>query len=408
MSWRERADEALLVGMPARGRVLIEVLLLAALVLGGHAEASAPWLGVSVVALELAIAIGLLRPWSGAHRTVGRRVLVTVVAIVTVLAPVLVDSPAGPSRRLGVELVPADAGGSRGYAEVKSVTPGAPAAGTLRPGDRIRAVGGAPLIEADPPAELARRIQSDSLPEDTVLTVERDGATVAVPVHVPRSGALARRLGAANSMAKDHVIVATALRDLVLIAFLFALVRVDGQPLTALGIAREGARRELAAAVPALGGVFAVQVAAAIPIALIGTLIHVGEREATTRIDTLSHLSAQMNGPEFLLALVVAAAFEEVAFRAFLTPRVRWLGGSWVLSTVVVSALFGLGHGYEGTIAMLQTAILGVYFTAVLLVRRRLLAGAISHAAFNALMFVLVRVVARSGAIDALKSLAPH
>jgi membrane protease YdiL (CAAX protease family) len=63
---------------------------------------------------------------------------------------------------------------------------------------------------------------------------------------------------------------------------------------------------------------------------------------------------------------------------------------------------------YEGTLAVAQTAILGLYFTAAFLARRRLLAVVVAHATFNAVMFVFVRAILASGAIDRLKALAPH
>jgi membrane protease YdiL (CAAX protease family) len=97
------------------------------------------------------------------------------------------------------------------------------------------------------------------------------------------------------------------------------------------------------------------------------------------------------------VAVVVAAAFEEVAFRGFLTPRMRTLTGSWPLAIAVVSVVFGLGHFYEGTLAVVQTAFLGVYFSVLFLARRRLLGPTFAHAGFNAVVLILIRVVAETG-----------
>ena len=43
-----------------------------------------------------------------------------------------------------------------------------------------------------------------------------------------------------------------------------------------------------------------------------------------------------------------------------------------VAAALAVSVFFGLGHVYEGGLAVFQTALLGLYFTAVFLARRRL------------------------------------
>jgi membrane protease YdiL (CAAX protease family) len=301
--WSTRADQALLVALPDARRAMVEIVFVAALVLGGHASGIAFWVRALMVAALALVAVGLVAPWSPRWSGFGQRVFALLVALAAVFV-------------------------------------------SLGPGDAL--------------------------------------------------------------LAKDHVIVATALRDLVLIVFLLTLARVDGQPLAALGIAREGAVRELRAALPVTLGVFAVQVTAAVPIALLASLFHSGEHEATERIDTLGRLSGQSSLPAFLAALVVAATFEEVCFRAFLTPRVRALTGSWSFAAVIVSLLFGLGHMYEGTLAVAQTAILGLYFTAAFLARRRLLAVVVAHATFNAVMFVFVRAILASGAIDRLKALAPH
>jgi membrane protease YdiL (CAAX protease family) len=417
LTWQARADEALLIGVPGRTRIVVEIVLVVALVLGGHVEAVSPSLGVTVLVLELVLALGLLRPWSASHRSAGAKLLALVVALATVGVPVLVQGPGGTTRRLGVELMASSAlakgpkaEGAAGpvYAEVKAVSSGTPAEGKLLPGDRIEAIGGEPLVGDDPTANLSLHVQSDALPDDTSVTVRRDGVVREVAVHIPRVGVLAKRLGLVSNVARDHVIAATALRDFVFIVFLLLLARLDGQPLSALGIAQAGATTELAVAIPAIGGVFVVQVVAAIPIAILSSLGSFGTHEATERLDTLSRLSGQTSMPEIVVSLVVAAAFEEVAFRAFLTPRVRRLSGSWVVAALLVSGLFGLGHVYEGTIAIAQTAILGLYFTAVFLMRRRLLAVVASHASFNAIMFVFVRLIVASGAVEKLKALAPH
>jgi membrane protease YdiL (CAAX protease family) len=412
--WLERADAALLVDMPRRGRVIVEIAFLVVLVLGAHANVQSVPVTVAVLLTEAAVAVFLLRPWVGQGRGLGERGLALLIALLAVAAPALAEGPGsvGAQRRLGVELVTSDSpsattDGSSGIAEVKAVIPGTPAEGLLRPGDRIVAVNGAALARDLPNADLTRRIQSNALPEDTTVSVLRDGAVTLVPVHVPRASPAARPFGALSALAADHLVVATAVRDAVLIVFLLLLVRVDGQRLSALGAAGGNLRREIGPALAATAGVFGVQIAAAIPIALLGALAGLANREASHRVETLGRLAGQGSAPEFLVALVVAASFEEIAFRAFLTPRLRTLTGSWISAAIVVSLVFGAGHFYEGTMAVFQTAVLGLYFTAIYVWRKNLLAVIVSHATFNAIMFVLVGVLSHSHAVESLKTLGP-
>lgn len=417
--WQVRADAELLVGMPGPRRILVEMGLLLALVLGGNLGIRSVPLDVGLLVLEAVVAVVLLRPWSAAYRTTGLRVVAASVALLAVLAPVLAEGPGrvGAARRLGVELVPSsdDVGApateppdASGSTAVSRVAAGTPADGVLRVGDRIEGIGGQRLTKDDPAADLTRRVQGDDLPEDTTVTVLRDGVVREVAVHLPRAASLARRLGVVSTLAKDHVVVATAVRDAVFIAFLLLLVRVDGQKLSSLGVVRAGALDELKWSFGATAGVFLVQIAGAIPLAAVGALAGLAQHEASQRMETLGRLTGQGTVPEFLVALVVAASFEEIAFRAFLTPRLRAISGSWVVSAVAVSVLFGLGHVYEGWLAILQTALLGLYFTAIFLARRRLLGVVVAHATFNAVMFFVVRLVGHTGALDHLKGLGTH
>jgi len=140
---------------------------------------------------------------------------------------------------------------------------------------------------------------------------------------------------------------------------------------------------------------------------VVGVLTGSIEREASRRTEALGTIANQGSVAEFVAGVLVAAAFEEVAFRAFLTPRVRRLTGSWPWSIALVSVVFGMGHTYEGWLAVVQTAFLGAYFSVVYLARRRLLGPWLAHAAFNTGMFLLLRVLSAPGVLDRLKSMAP-
>src|ERR1019366_7554381 len=102
--WRARADEALLVRMPARGRIVIEMVLLLALVFGEGVLTASPIAAGLLLAATLALAMGLVRPWTRVHGGVVARVAATVLFVLAVVAPAAIEHPglSGASRRLGI------------------------------------------------------------------------------------------------------------------------------------------------------------------------------------------------------------------------------------------------------------------------------------------------------------------
>ncbi len=92
---------------------------------------------------------------------------------------------------------------------------------------------------------------------------------------------------------------------------------------------------------------------------------------------------------------ILAAFGEELAFRGYLLNRVadfcgRTRGG-WVLSLLLVSAFFGIGHANQGLTGLLQESLsgflLGVLYLAC---GRNLTAPIIAHGVANTLAFILI------------------
>ena len=414
--WQKRADEQFLVAMPARGRVVAEIVLLLAVVFASSALVVSAVTAAVVVSLQLVLAMLLVRPW--ARGSIAYRVLATVVVVLAVIAPAAIQRPEiGASRRLGVgigsgALEPGDPKIAGGVVVVATVAPKSPADGVLRPGDRIVAIDGAALDSEDAPSDLSRRTHGDALPEDTTVTVLRDHAKVDVAVHIPKvPGArerFGRRIGALRELSSRHLVVAAAIRGILVIALLLVLLRADGQPVSSLGLVRAGALRELLASIWMTMGAFAVQFIVAIPVGIIGMAAGVLAHENEQRTQTLGVIAKQGSVLEFTLAAVFATAFEEIAFRGFLLPRTRRLVGSWPIAVVLVSIVFGAGHLYEGPLATIQTAFLGAYFAAMMLLRRRLVGPIAAHAAFDTVMIVVIRVVMDHHVIERLKALTAH
>jgi membrane protease YdiL (CAAX protease family) len=183
----------------------------------------------------------------------------------------------------------------------------------------------------------------------------------------------------------------------------------DGQGPAQLGLAREGLGLELLLGIPATFGAYFVQIAAALPLALIAALLKLTAKEAAARTEVATALAGTgLSLPVFAAAMVLVTGFEELAFRGFLVPRMRVLVGRWSFAVVLSAVLFGMGHFYEGTLAVVQTALLGVYFGFVFLYRGRLPSVMVAHAAFNTLNFALMMWLQRSGLLEKLSQQLPH
>ena len=93
--------------------------------------------------------------------------------------------------------------------------------------------------------------------------------------------------------------------------------------------------------------------------------------------------------PLALLFGLTAGYREEFFFRSYLLGRMDELGIPVALGVAVSTALFCLGHLYEGPLAVAVTAALGVLLAAAWLRCRNLHVVAIAHGAYNALVLCL-------------------
>ncbi|MCG6940900.1 MAG: CPBP family intramembrane metalloprotease [Thiohalocapsa sp.] len=78
------------------------------------------------------------------------------------------------------------------------------------------------------------------------------------------------------------------------------------------------------------------------------------------------------------LVIVVAIA-EETIFRGYLLLRFMGIGLGKVLAVVLSSAIFALGHGYEGMVGVATVGVMGVFFALIYLWRGSLIAPMVMH-----------------------------
>jgi len=94
------------------------------------------------------------------------------------------------------------------------------------------------------------------------------------------------------------------------------------------------------------------------------------------------------------ICLSATAGFcEEVLFRGYLQKQFsRLLRNRWI-ALLVVSILFGLSHGYEGTQRMLLIALLGLAFGIMSMLRRSLRPAIMAHTLQDTISGLLLKVL---------------
>lgn len=208
--------------------------------------------------------------------------------------------------------------------------------------------------------------------------------------------ALVRKLGLGTTTARDlgaHVLI-VGCGALLLVAL--ALARTP-HPFCALGLGR---KKPLAVFGWGLGGACATYAANATAVA--AYLVATGglKHELAAADQKVKALAVFVEVPlwQILPLAVFVGFYEEIVFRGFLLGRLHVLFGSArtrvrtaALAVVVSSALFALGHAYQGAVGVLQTFVAGASLATLVLVTRSLWPAIVAHAAIDAFGLVAVR-----------------
>jgi uncharacterized protein len=165
----------------------------------------------------------------------------------------------------------------------------------------------------------------------------------------------------------------TILRDLSLVCLLAYLLWRDGEPMARLGWHARDLSKEVAIGLllffPLLAGTSFLE-------QYLRTIGFSGQPKSLGGF--LTPQTAPQFALAFLLVLVVAVA-EETIFRGYLILRFEFLTRSRIAAVLLSSAIFSVGHGYEGTAGVATVGVLGLAFAAVYLWRRSLVAPIVMH-----------------------------
>lgn len=178
--------------------------------------------------------------------------------------------------------------------------------------------------------------------------------------------------------------VSVIFRDVSLTCLVLFFLWRDGEPLSRLGWKLAGLKEEAA-----LGAALFLPV-------LYGESMIVKVLEwfgFSPGIRGLPQFLTARGSMEIVLACIlvaVAAVAEETIFRGYLMLRFGDLTGSTTAAVLISSAVFSLGHGYEGAAGMGTVAVLGVILALVYAWRKSLAAPVALHFLIDFLPMVLL------------------
>ena len=153
--------------------------------------------------------------------------------------------------------------------------------------------------------------------------------------------------------------VSTISRDLGLVTLIAFFLWRNAETKDRIGLHLQGALKSILLGMALFAPVFFVS------IYLERTLHAAGFAAPTAPVPAF--LSAR-GSAEFALAVLlvaVVAVTEEIIFRGYLMLRLKTVTGSSVLAAALSSAIFSLGHGYEGTAGVVTVGFTGLAYALV-------------------------------------------
>ena len=98
----------------------------------------------------------------------------------------------------------------------------------------------------------------------------------------------------------------------------------------------------------------------------------------------------------FILLVIFAGIFEEIIFRGYLQRQLGALARNIWVGIILSGILFGAGHGYQGARQMVVIGIWGVMFGVLVVLRKSLRPGMITHAGQDAFSGIVYFFMFRS------------
>ena len=183
-----------------------------------------------------------------------------------------------------------------------------------------------------------------------------------------------------------------ACTKIIVLTVLFLLLRLEGEGFKALGLSARDWPKHLG-----VGLLFGLVMFVALNVALGSVMNSLLPRTATSGPSILAFFKEPRNLLAWLPIGIFGGGVVEELERIFIFTRFeKWLGRpGLILGIVLSSAMFGLGHRYQGLGIAISTAVSGVLFALVYLRRRSALEPITAHAFSDVLAMVGATIQAR-------------
>jgi membrane protease YdiL (CAAX protease family) len=177
---------------------------------------------------------------------------------------------------------------------------------------------------------------------------------------------------------------AIILRDLGLVSLILFFLWRNGEPVSRTGWTWRHPARELIVGVFCFIPVF---LGAAL---LERALLRAGLSPPATPLPSFLKEQGPAQALLAVLLVTVVALAEETIFRGYLLLRFRAVLRNTTASVLLSSAIFAVGHGYEGSAGLVTIGVMGAVFALVYLWRRSLVAPIVMHFLQDFLSIVLL------------------
>ncbi len=181
---------------------------------------------------------------------------------------------------------------------------------------------------------------------------------------------------------KQQLLPATiVLRSVCILILVGAILRVRGQGLDSIGLAKRGLGWNLLMALPVLGVAGGLSYAVLFLLDAIWPAVRDHVAENTQR---LREMVPRLSLLGYAALMGIVGFYEEVLFRGFLMTRLRRALGTWIVAVLLSTALFAVPHVLDQTwIALVPITLLSLAFSVATIWRRSIVPAIVAHALFN-------------------------
>lgn len=181
-----------------------------------------------------------------------------------------------------------------------------------------------------------------------------------------------------EALRASALLASTLVSALPQIGLLLFLLFVQGE----IGRSELGLKRLEAREAPAAALSFLAMIAVLAVLQIVTAQLGQDTREALTR-GTRFRLQSASEVPAAAVFCLIAAAREELFYRAYLLLRLRDLGLGLAASVAASTLLFAAAHAYQGPFAVALALVEGLILAGVFLRRRSIWVAVAPHAAYN-------------------------